>query len=338
MTRPSIKLHLGFCLGLVLTLTSPALVAESCTQQSELAAADKAGIQQAAQHFSQVVISGNWQALQASAIPSLAADFSGVGSAVAELAPKITGAHSTTDFLYLFDATDAKTTIAQAQFFCGLFNAPIHVTFSIPNLPPGKYAFAISEIDGGGAPYKISYVLQNLGGSWKLAGFFPKPKEAAGHDGVYYWKQARTAKTQGQVHNAYFDYVTAADLLSPVPFASSPNLDKLMSEQEAVQPNDIPIDKPVALTLNGKVFQFTQMFPVSTDKGMALVVKYSVPSVTDTTAAFQDNMSVIKGLVEKYPEYRTQFAEIVARATPPAGTDYGTEMAVKDIVTVKDTK
>src|SRR5258707_1025867 len=129
MKRSSIKTLTGFGLALVLMLTAQALVAESCTQQSELAAADKAGIQQAAQHFSQIVISGNWQALQASAIPSLAADFSGVGSAIAELAPKISGAHSDTDFLYLFDATDAKTTLAQAQFFCGLFNAPIHVTF-----------------------------------------------------------------------------------------------------------------------------------------------------------------------------------------------------------------
>ena len=300
-------------------------------QQSELSATDKAGIQQTAQRFSQSVVAGNWQPLQADAIPSLAGDFNGVSFAIADMAPKVAGAHSTTDFLYLLDATDAKQTLSQAQFFCGLFNAPVHVTFGIPNLPPGKYAFAISEIEGGKSPYKISYVLQNVAGAWKLAGFFPKPKEAAGHDGVYYWKQARAAKSQGQTHNAYFDYMTANDLLAPVPFASSPNLDKLLSEQQAVQPSDIPVDKPVELTLGGKSYQFTQMFPVSTDKGMALVVKYSVPDVSDTTAAFQDNMNIIKSLVEKYPEYKTNFAEIVARATPPAGADYGTELEIKDI-------
>lgn len=334
MTRFSTKTLAGLAFaGLLGTMgaATPRLAAESCQQQSELAPADKAALQQTAQRFSQTVIAGNWQALQAEAIPSLSADFTGVSFAVAELAPKIAGAHSTTDFLYLLDATDAKAALPQAQFFCGLFNAPIHVTFSIPNLPPGKYAFAISEIDGGKVPYKLSYVLQNQGGSWKLAGFFPKPREAAGHDGLYYWKQARTAKTQGQLHNSYFDYMTATDLLSPVPFASSPNMEKLISEQQAVQPDDIPVDKPVALTISGKVYQFTQMFPVSTEKGMALVVKYSVPNVSDTAAAFQDNMAVIKGLVEKYPEYRTNFAEIVARATAPAGQDYGTELAIKDI-------
>lgn len=321
-----------YSLGLALALAGgQALSGESCQQQSELAPADKAGIQQAAQRFSQAVIAGNPQQMQSDAIPSLQADFSAITASVQDIAPKVAGAHSTTDFLYLLDATDAKTTLAQAQFFCGLFNAPIHVTFTIPNLPPGKYGLAISEISGGKSPYKITYVLQNIGGAWKLAGFFPKPEEAAGHDGVYWWKQARTAKAAGQVHDAYFDYVIAADLLTPVPFLSSPNLDKLMTEEQSALPNDIPTDKPVDMALAGKNYQVTQMFPVPTDKGMALVVKYAVPSVSDTSAAFEDNTKVIKGLVSKYPEYRSAFYSIVARATAPTGADYGTELAMKDI-------
>lgn len=321
-----------FTFGFVLTLAaSQMLVGESCLQQSELAPADKTAMQQTAQRFSQAVIAGNAQVMQSEAIPSLAADFLSVTAAVQEVSPKVAGGHSTVDFLYLLDASDAKAPLPQAQFFCGLFNAPIHVTFTIPNLPPGKYGFATSEVTGGKVPYKISYVLQNIGGAWKLAGFFPKPAEIGGHDGIYYWKQARTAKTQGQTHNAYFDYMTAADLLMPVPFVSSPNLEKLMTEQQATIPNDVPADNPVALTLGEKSYQITQMFTVSTDKGLALVVKYTVPNITDSAATFQENTNVITGLLTKYPEYRSNFVSVVARATAPTGADYGTELAMKDI-------
>src|SRR5579872_6000285 len=175
-----VALSARLALGLALAAASHTLVGESCLQQSELAPADKNGMQQTAQRFSQAVIAGNAQVLQSDAIPSRAADFAGVSAGVQEVAPKLAGGHSTTDFLYLLDASDAKEPIPQAQFFCGLFNAPIHTTFTIPNLPPGKYGFATSEITGSKISYKISYVLQNMGGAWKLAGFFPKPTEAGG--------------------------------------------------------------------------------------------------------------------------------------------------------------
>jgi len=40
---------------------------------------------------------------------------------------------------------------------------------------------------------------------------------------------------------------------------------------------------------------------------------------------------VIKALVTKHPEVRDAFAAVVARAVDPAGRDYGTLLAMKDI-------
>ena len=41
----------------------------------------------------------------------------------------------------------------------------------------------------------------------------------------------------------------------------------------------------------------------------------------------------MKALVEKYPELRSAFSGIVARATTANGQDYGTLLAMKDIRT-----
>jgi hypothetical protein len=63
-----------------------------------------------------------------------------------------------------------------------------------------------------------------------------------------------------------------------------------------------------------------------------LIVKYQATTdVSNTAVAFQDNMAVIKGIVAKYPELRSAFAGVVARAVDPSGRDYGSLLAMKDV-------
>ena len=69
--------------------------------------------------------------------------------------------------------------------------------FAIPALPPGKYAFAMvtvapAPVATKPAPWHLSFLMrQEQRGKWLLAGFYPKPMTAAGHDGLWYWTQAR---------------------------------------------------------------------------------------------------------------------------------------------------
>ena len=105
-------------------------------------------------------------------------------------------------------------------------------------------------------------------------------------------------------------------------------------EHEAQQsvPPDLPINGPVDLAApNGKSYKLTEVFPVVVDNNLNLVVKYSVPDISDTARAFQDNMAVIKAMVTKYPELREPFGGVVARAVAPSGQDYGTLLPMKDI-------
>ena len=53
--------------------------------------------------------------------------------------------------------------------------------------------------------------------------------------------------------------------------------------------------------------------------------------LSNTAAAFQDNLAVIKAVVARYPELRDAFAGVVARAVDSSGRDYGSLLAMKDV-------
>jgi len=90
--------------------------------------------------------------------------------------------------------------------------------------------------------------------------------------------------------------------------------------------------KPVTLAAqNGRSYQISDMFVAPDKDSLDFVLKYQAPSVTDRAKAFEDNMTVIKAIVTKYPELRDAFAAVVARAVAPNGEDYGSLLAMKDV-------
>ena len=122
---------------------------------------------------------------------------------------------------YLLDASQSKAPLARADFYCGIYNSPDRVGFSIPNLPPGRYAVVIQKVNGKD-PITLSLVLQDVGGAWKLAGYYPRLDAIGGHDGDWYLTKAREFKAKGDVHDAWFYYLTAWDLTAPVNFMGTP--------------------------------------------------------------------------------------------------------------------
>ncbi len=54
--------------------------------------------------------------------------------------------------------------------------------------------------------------------------------------------RAREYKTKGQLHNAWFYYLEARSLISPLPFMSTLATDKLSDESQSLQPADLPAD------------------------------------------------------------------------------------------------
>ena len=192
----------------------------------------------------------------------------------------------------MLDASQAKGALPRADFYCGIYNSPDRLVFSISNLPAGRYALVMQKI-AGKDPITLTLILQDVSGAWKLAGYYPRLDAIGGQDGQWYLAKAREYKSKGQLHNAWFYYLTAWDLMAPVNFMSTPQLDKIADEMQSARPSDLPGNgNPLNLAANGKTFKVTEMVAVPVEDNLDLRVRYETADASNTGVAFQDNMAV----------------------------------------------
>ncbi len=310
----------------------PSAFAQTCDSGPDLDAATKSAVESAAQRYFNMSAQGDVAGLKANAIPSLASNFTSIEQAVVDNKKYFAEGQPTIAGTYVLDASNSKGTVQRADFYCGIYNSSNRVGFSINNLPAGRYAVVIQKVADNKNPIDLTMILQDMGGSWKLAGYYPRPTSIGGHDGQWYLAQARQFKTKNQLHDAWFYYLTAWDLLAPVNFMSNPQLDKISEEMQAARPSDLPSDSsPMDVSAKGKVFKVTELAPVPIGNDLNLRVRYQTADASNSALAFQDNVAVIKAIVAKYPELRDAFNAVIARAVDNSGNDYGTLLAMKDV-------
>src|SRR6266480_3791548 len=306
-------------------------LAQACFTADDMDAATRSGLIAAANRYFDMVARGDTASIKQNSIPTVANDFAGIEGTIKENQANLSGAHATAKPPFLLKA-EGTAPLPKAEFLCGVFDAQGQTKnsaeFVIPNMPPGNYGVVILDVPTSKGANTVSFVLQQHGNDWKLGGFFARPAQVAGHDGNWFIEQARSYKSKGQNHNAWFYYMEGRDLLMPVPFMYTQLTDRLYDEMQTVKPADLP---PSDLPSGGKTYKLTQLFPLAVGKDLDLVVKYQSADVSNTAQIFQDNAAVMKGLVTKYPELRDAFAGIVARAVEPSGRDYGSLLAMKDI-------
>jgi hypothetical protein len=333
MAPPFLRSRPAVALLAALLAVAPA-AAEVCYTAPEMEPAARAAIERTAQDVFQRTVAGDTAGLRQMSIASLASDFGGIQAAVEEYAERLSGARAGNTRSFLLE-NNKQQAAARADFFCGVFGPSGHtassVGFSIPNLAPGRYAVVMQDVTASAGPHSFSVVLEEDGGAWKLAGLYVKPTRISDKDGNAFWERARQYKAAGKLHNAWFYYLTAHELLAPVPFMSTGTLDKLYDEMDQARPSDLPAGRPVNLSADGRTFQVTQVFPVPVNDGLSLVLKYSAPDISNTAKVHEDNKALIKAYVDRYPEYREAFVSVVARAVEPSGRDFGSLMAMKDV-------
>ena len=317
--------------ALVISISAMAAPAQTCLTTGDMDQATASALRGAATRFYDMTARGDSAGLRQNAIPSLAANFSGIENAVKENQPNLTGVPGVPRPPFLLKAEGAAP-LERAEFLCGVFGAhgqtQDSAVFIIPNLPPGNYGIVTLDAASAQGAYTVSFVLQQEGRDWKLGGFYAKPAQISGHDGAWFADRAREFKTKGQLRNAWFYFGEARELIVPVPFMANATTDKLYDEMQTVKPADLP---PCDLAAAGKTYKVTDLFPVAVGRDFDLVVKYQSADVSDSGKTFQDNIAVIKALVAKYPEFRDGYAGIVVRAVEPSGRDYGSMLAMKDI-------
>jgi hypothetical protein len=326
-----LKLRNFLTLSFTALLFAAPVLAETCTGGSDLDPQTRASLETTARSVYNMAAKGNVYGLKQNSVASLANSFGGVEQVVIDNKANLASSQPTLRGTYFLDASTGTGTIARAEFYCGIFNSADRTGFILNNLPAGKYAVVIEEAHGA-TPLTLSLVLQVVDGAWKIGGFYVKQTTANGHDGKWYWDQAKQFAAKGQKHNAFFYYLEASDLMHPVAFITDPTLDKLYDEIQAAIPPDVPMNGPVTLTgPDGKNYQLTSAAPLVVKDGLSLLLKQLVPDASDTTAAFQANMGLMKAGVAKWPEIRDIFTSLVARAQDAQGRDYGSLLNMKDI-------
>lgn len=324
------------CVAFVALLFSAAIArAQSCQTAGDLDAATRTAITAAAQRYFEMAAKGDSATLRQNAIPSLASDFSGIETTIKDHQPELSGAQATVKSSFLLEA-DGTAPIPNAEFYCGVFGkdgqTPGSAEFVLSNLPPGKYVVVLLEATSPKGRTSFSVILQQAGTDWKLGGLYVKPGQVAGHDSDWFLARARDYKSKGQLHNAWFFYMQARSMISPLPFMDTLANDKLIEESQGAQPADLPVDgKTADLAAGTTTYKLTAVFPEAVGDELDLIVKYQAADVSNTNQTYQSNVAVMKALVTKYPEVREAFAAVVARAVDPGGRDYGTLLAMKDI-------
>lgn len=313
--------------------------AETCITQSQMAPADRTALAGAAMDFAAKVGADDAGGLRAATIAEYAQNFDGIASSVVSTASHLKGAQYVVRGIYLLDATNLKSkadgTLPTAEFYCSLNNSPSGTNFTIPGLPAGKYALATVDATGIAAPWQLTFVLQQTKGRWLLAGFIPKPASAAGHDGVWYWTQARDYAKRDEPWDAWLYYQTAERLLVPVDFVNSTNLEKLRSEAQAIRPQALQ-PMPSAehpLTVKGKSETFL-VTSVGTDDalgGLDLVLHVTAADTSDPVAARQRDIQAMQAVLAAYPEIAQAFHGVWVFADAPGRSPFGIELPMAQV-------
>jgi hypothetical protein len=320
----------------LLACTCAVLIADAraatCKTESQMTPVEREALSSAARSLVRAVQSGDVQNLQSNTIPAVAADFGGIASSAQTLKPLVQQATITVDNVYFLDASTEAAGSARTDFYCG---TPV-VVLNFNGLPPGTYALALVHASGVPQPQQISLVLAKNANRWMLAGFFAKPMLDAGHNGLWYWTSARSFAQKKMNWDAWFYYRLAANLLDPVDFLTSANLQKLQRETDQVHPDNLPGTKPLLLSANGTTYQVTGIDTSSALGGLDLEVNYTASPVQatqlrDPPAARKQVLDVMTSILALHPEVHDAFHGIWVHANQGDASLFSLELPMDQI-------
>ena len=291
----------------------------------------------AAYKLASSVQAGDSGAVQAATIAKFAADFSQTGYLIHSVAPRLAGNTLAVTQVYLLDASNrTPSDSSDADFSCPLTGTAAETDFSISGLPQGRYAFALVESTGA-RPWVLSFLLQAEGSSWKMAGFYPHPRDAAGHSGSWFWSEARADAKASKPWLAWVLYGEADELLRPAAFVSTTNLDRLRSEMRASVPQALSdgVSERTPLALpgpNGATFRITSLGSEASEDGkqLNLVLHLHTEPGADANAATARNVAAGTALLAAHPELRSGFDNVWVIADAAGSSPFVTERPMRD--------
>ena len=315
--------------------------AEVCTTQSKMKDADWNALNAAAMNLATKVQANDVAGLRDATVAELSKDFGGIGNVVGSTSAKVKDGTLSVEQIFLLDGSELKRgadgSFPDAQFDCSLSGTGGEVDFLIPQLPPGRYGFAIVDSKGAES-WRLSFLLREDQGKWAMAGFYPRATTAAGHDGLWYWTQARQMAKSNERWNAYLYYQQAETLLRPANFVSSAHLEKLRAEATAASPPSVSegVSASAPLVVKGTDGLEYKITGLGVDDSLGkekldVVVHVKADSLGDLAAQQKFEKAAMSALLGAYPELRKAFHGVWVFAEAPGQNPGVLEQAMADI-------
>jgi hypothetical protein len=322
----------------VICAGSGLLSAQSCVTQAKMSAEMRSGLAASSLTLARAVQAGDAAQVQSLTVPQLAGNqdsFQPTALLIHTTANQVAQDTLQVTQVYALDArgrTPGQS--GAAEFSCPLVGTTSETDFSFDGLPPGMYGFAMVEATGS-KPWLLAFLLRqdaSPAGAWKMAGFYPRTRTAAGHDGGWYWKTAYDDGNAGQRWLAWLLFGEADQLLRPASFVTSTKLDSLRSEQRTDAPpelaNGLAPDVPLLVkAADGAEFRFTSVDATASDDGarLELMLHMKADWLDDAAAAQARNQAAAKAFVDAHPEVRPAFDTVVVFAESPGHNPATTE-------------
>lgn len=305
----------GWILALLAGAPLPGLAA-SCTTQAEMLPQDRSALVAAGTRLTTAVMQQDYATLQAQLLPTIASQWDGIHNETEQGAAVLKGGQIQLDEIYLLDASSQNAPM-DTQFFCSNQSGSLTVTISMRALPPGKYAVLLATAPGAALGGQIGMVMvwdaTGAAPGWKLGGLSVRQGAIGGHDGVWYWSQARAAAGTGSPWVAWYSYDFARYLLVPVDFLSSPNMEKLGREQSEIkgQPGPFPLD----VQDGARTWKIDAIHIDTSLREADLGVTYESLGMTDPAALRTEAIAVLSAVVKAHPELKQSFHGMWAYAS-----------------------
>ena len=276
--------------------------------------------------------------VQSMTAAELAANFAPTAYIIQSTSAKIASDTLRVSQLYRLDASTRKPgETTEAEFGCALSGSTSEVDFGIQGLPAGVFAFAMVEASGD-RPWLLAFLLQQQGSAWKMAGFYQHARTAAGHDGLWYWTNARADAKAGRKWLAWLRYGEADQLLRPANFISTTHLDQLRGERHTDAPPELAdgVSQQTPLVIkakDGTEFHLTDLTSAATDdgRGLDLVLHFRADPLADPAAARTRNMACARALLQAHPELRPGVTGISVFAESTGQPPFATEQPIAEI-------
>jgi hypothetical protein len=337
-------MRMGTLLGMLVVGTPYLLWAQTCTTQAKMTSDVRSGLSDAATRLAQAVQQGDGAKVQAATIAEFASAsaFAPTSGLVQATSSRLVGDVLQVTQIYELDASSRpEGNTLDADFSCPLTNTTSETDFAIPGLPRGLYGFAMVEATGD-HPWLLSFLLREDEGVWKLAGFYPRARSAAGQDGVWYWKSARAYAKADELWLAWIFFGEADELLRPANFVTSTNLDRLRSERHGAAPPElaggISSSHPLVLTSTGAQgaageFRFSGMSANSSEDGkeLNLILHVRVDDLTDAAAVTARSKAAAQALLDAHIELRQAFHGVWVFADSAGHEPVVTEQTISNI-------